>query len=427
MIAISFRAIRTKVDLSIIGTCLDIAAQQECDAQCDDDTAEEDLRGTKTSAAAISRALQQIDISTETETGCCSSKTRPTNPGKKPCTKHLKAAHERYATTLETIGCICKALIARNLESCCSSGRNRTKRSRGHAVRTTASCSSLSLRGVKSTSCSEKACGQGGGRTDCCGATDDTCGRVSPAQELSSHKSCSSNEGGAYTKTALCDSSGGRSLDACCSKLEPQAKSVVLDNRTPSCPRDIEKSTVIVEHVTLNVEGLTCVGCENKLFRSLNTIPGIRHLQTSLVMSQAEFDVDTDASSVSSIIREVARATGFACQRVRTQGQSLDVLASGDARDFINQKRPHGVEEMAALDKRTVRITYDAKLVGARDLLNNTFNAVITLAPPRAHAELESGGKHVRQTAYMTVFSAALTIPVLSVSKSITSVITAVF
>ncbi|MCJ1421929.1 hypothetical protein MMC32_008296 [Xylographa parallela] len=177
--------------------------------------------------------------------------------------------------------------------------------------------------------------------------------------------------------------------------------------------RDIEKDTVITEHVILSVEGLTCVGCENKLFRSLSAIPGIRNLQTSLVMSQAEFDVGVDAGSVSEVIREVAKTTGFACQRVHTQGQSLDVLVPGDARDFINQKRPHGVESMIALDNQTVRVTYDAQLIGARELLRNAFDAMITLAPPRPYAELESGGKHVRRTAYMTAFSAALTIPVL--------------
>jgi Cu2+-exporting ATPase len=68
---------------------------------------------------------------------------------------------------------------------------------------------------------------------------------------------------------------------------------------------------------------------------------------------------------------------------------------------------------MVSLDKQTVRVTYDAKLIGARDLLENTFDAAISLAPPRPYAEHESGGKHVRQTACMTAFSAVLTIPVL--------------
>jgi Cu2+-exporting ATPase len=130
-------------------------------------------------------------------------------------------------------------------------------------------------------------------------------------------------------------------------------------------------------------------------------------------MSQAEFDMAAEAGSVNKIIREVEKATGFACQRLYSQGQSLDVLVSGDARNFVNQKRPHGVEVMVAIDKRTVRITFDAKTIGARDLLEKAFDTTIALAPPRPSAELESGSKHLRKTAYMTALSAVLTIPVL--------------
>ncbi|MCJ1358754.1 MAG: hypothetical protein MMC33_008754 [Icmadophila ericetorum] len=234
-----------------------------------------------------------------------------------------------------------------------------------------------------------------------------------PGQVACSRKSCCSDETDNCMEIIPCDTSRGFSLDTCCGKLERRDEGVKPNHTTSSALHDIEKNTAIIEHVTLNVEGLTCVGCENKLFRSLNAIAGIRHLQTSLVMSQAEFDMTADAGSVSGVIREVAKATGFACQRVCTKGQSLDILVPSDARDFINQKKPPGVEEMVALDKQTVRVTYDAKLIGGRDLVEKTFNAAVTLAPPRPYAELESGGKHVRETAYMTAFSAVLTIPVL--------------
>lgn len=414
-----------------------------------------------------------MDVSDSTETG------------KQPCDKHLKAAHERYSTTLEAVGCICKALIARNLESCCSTIRNRKKRlSEDAALRTKTSGSSL--QGVKATGGPNQArssgngCGKRtgsgdntpdgyrerystfgvksdivgkesnncrgktgccGGKTnrcvdkidycrpktetyqekiDCCGGVTDTVGKAPTrgpfpptlvACDPSSHCSKASD---ACLKTASCATPGSCSPNGSRGKSKRQNEDVRPTNNTSfSGLHDIEKGTAMTEHVTLNVEGLTCVGCENKLFRSLNAIPGIHNLQTSLVMSQAEFDLDTDAGSVGEVIRDLTKATGFACQRIRTQGQSLDVLVPGDARNFINQGRPYGVEEMVALDKHTVRITYDARLIGARDLLDNTFDAPITLAPPRPHAELESGGKHVRKTAYMTAFSAVLTTPVL--------------
>src|SRR6266516_989740 len=42
----------------------------------------------------------------------------------RPCKKHLSSARERYASTLEALGCICKALLALNLETCCTPKRS---------------------------------------------------------------------------------------------------------------------------------------------------------------------------------------------------------------------------------------------------------------------------------------------------------------
>ena len=55
---------------------------------------------------------------------------------------------------------------------------------------------------------------------------------------------------------------------------------------------DMEKGLSIADHIIFNVEGLTCVGCERKFCRALEAIPGFHNVQTSLVMSQAYFDID---------------------------------------------------------------------------------------------------------------------------------------
>ncbi|KAL2059745.1 hypothetical protein VTL71DRAFT_10129, partial [Oculimacula yallundae] len=225
-------------------------------------------------------------------------------------------------------------------------------------------------------------------------------------------KSCCSKKHDAAIEILACQSSESSSLDECCEKVKISEGNSAI-NVTTGCDNiDVEKDNQNTEHVTLSIEGMTCVGCENKLFRSLNIIPGITNLQTSLVMARAEFDLDAKAS-VDELIKEVAKTTGFACQRFMTQGQSLDITVQGDARDFVNQKLPYGVEEMTAVDKVTVRVAYDAKLIGARDLLERGFERDISLAPARPYVELESGSKHVRETAWMTAFSVALTIPVL--------------
>lgn len=376
---------------------------------------------------------------------CCSGPTPACAHGERSCNEHFKAAHERYSATLAAVGCICKALIERNLRSCCSSIRNRPGRSLGcDAVRGGVSGCSVRRARVSGGSTmsrssdaeSTEKIGTGGcggkagicaGKTDvcleendgCCTGTSDTCDKgslsstSSPVREACGQKPCCDRKSDCTPKDASPDTPESCLQDTCCGKVKGQDKYIKPDMTLDLRLHDIEKAAAITEHVILNVEGLTCVGCENKLFRSLDAIHGIYNLQTSLVMSQAEFDVGIDAGSVDEVIREVAKTTGFRCQRINTQGQSLEVFIPGDARDFVNQKNPYGVEEMVALGKQTARITYDAKIVGARDLLENTFDAQITLAPPRPYAELETGGNHVRKTAFMTAFSALLTIPVL--------------
>ena len=69
----------------------------------------------------------------------------------------------------------------------------------------------------------------------------------------------------------------------------------------------------------------------------LDTISGVGNLKKDLVISQAEFDVNVAAGSVRAIIQEVAKATGFACQRINTHGHSLNVLDPSNVRDFVKQ------------------------------------------------------------------------------------------
>lgn len=65
-------------------------------------------------------------------------------------------------------------------------------------------------------------------------------------------------------------------------------------------------------------------------------------------------------------------------------------------------------------DKKTVNINFDAKIIGARDLVQRGWgDGPVNLAGLRADSSLEAGGRHVRHVGHKTVLSACLTIPVL--------------
>jgi Cu2+-exporting ATPase len=217
---------------------------------------------------------------------------------------------------------------------------------------------------------------------------------------------------------AACQKATGESKPFCCGSSDPRSKRETPVDRKINDNIDIEKSAgrheAVIEHIVLNVQGLTCVGCETKLFRALGNVPGVQNLHTSLVLSRAEFDLDEKAGPVAEVIRAVEMSTGFVFQRVGTDGQEVDVLVKdGGAEGFTGRKYPEGVFQMVVVDRNTVRITYDAKVIGARTLLWSAFGRTLELAAPRGSGELESGKRHVRSIAWITILSICLTIPVL--------------
>jgi Cu2+-exporting ATPase len=131
------------------------------------------------------------------------------------------------------------------------------------------------------------------------------------------------------------------------------------------------------------------------------------------LLAQAEFDIDTSVGTVNEVVTSIQRTTGFTCQIIFTHGQNLDILVTGDAKEFVNIDFPFGVTDMQVLDKHVVRITYNAKLVGARELIQSSFGSPVTLAPLQPPQDLLSGKRHVRKMAYITLISILLTVPVL--------------
>lgn len=58
-------------------------------------------------------------------------------------------------------------------------------------------------------------------------------------------------------------------------------------------------------------------------------------------------------------------------------------------------------------------MTFDPTVIGARAFLQAAFGSELMLSPRRTTFDLESGQKHVRRTAWITLLSTMLTIIVL--------------
>ncbi|KAF3044721.1 hypothetical protein E8E12_009749 [Didymella heteroderae] len=176
---------------------------------------------------------------------------------------------------------------------------------------------------------------------------------------------------------------------------------------------DIEKSGAGREHVVLSVSGMTCTGCETKLQRTLATLPYVSQLRTSLILARAEFDIVSNAATVEDVVKHLTRTTEFKCEQVSMQGSSIDLICPGEGAMITDGRWPEGVLDIRLLKEDTVRIAYDAKVIGARDLVEKGWDNIMQLAPMRSDPSLDAGNRHVWHMGFLTLLSACLTIPVL--------------
>ncbi|KAF5647271.1 Cu2+-exporting ATPase [Fusarium sp. NRRL 52700] len=322
--------------------------------------------------------------------GCCSKKAAPKNPPiENSCASNCCSHGELSEKGVESDGCLDKCCTTQPEEPFTAKNGSKPEIAKSNCAK---SCCDEEIAAIvkeppKSTCVSA-----------CC----------KPAEKIIT-KSSDSCAGSCCEKapSVTCRDSPA---DACCVSA-PLHKG--MDIETVQNPKDIENQTTGKEHVVLSISGMTCTGCETKLNRTLATVPAVNDLKTSLVLSRAEFNIDLRLGSVDEVIKHLERTTEFKCERLQTKGSSLDFIVNGSTSEFIGQKWPEGVLDMSLVDKDTVRVSFDPKIVGARDLAERSWNPPVKLAPPRGDSSLEAGSKHVRHVGYTTLLSAVLTIPVL--------------
>ncbi|RFU74459.1 copper-translocating p-type atpase [Trichoderma arundinaceum] len=326
------------------------------------------------------------------------------NRGKngQPCDGHSQKIREMYVEKLEALGCICRALIALGKESCCNPQRRSLAGSVRRLSRETPS--SRSRRSIDSC------CAASGADANGC------CTRDASGLKKKKKRRKNADDDSIRSKAP---SATGSCADSCCAVKRPSRfTKISAEIFTEVAPNvDLEKSLPSSnekEHVILSISGMTCTGCETKLVRSLGTLPSVKNLKTSLVLARAEFDL-IGTVSVVEVTKHLERTTEFKCERITNQGSTLDlVVCNGDAAAFVNQPWPDGVTEARVVDKKTISISFNAEIIGARDLVERGWgDNSIRLAAPRLDPTLEAGSRHVRNIGYMTLLSACLTIPVL--------------
>ncbi|KAF2652371.1 heavy metal translocatin [Lophiostoma macrostomum CBS 122681] len=382
----------------------------------------------------------------------------------KPCIRHYRTARQHYQAKLDALGCICRALLALGQKSCCVTNNSPSLggKESWERLSSTSSVDESCQRGNntcerESKATSAEACAalpteavdKGYGNGYC--ATKKAVSVTPPCD----HGCCT--EARAPSITGSCTegccgntrppSIAGSCKEGCCTIMEPPSRTgsckdeccgpVTPKSTGDSCKGgccgggkeaddiigvpdqnnvELEKGASEQEHVILSISGMTCTGCETKLRRTLNTLPAVCNLRTSLVLARAEFDLTAGKFIPEDVIKHLERTTEFKCERLNDQGSTLDVVCSGDPHRLINGDWPKGVTDLKQLNKTTISVSFDPSIVGARDLIQSGWPTPLQLAPQRADRTLDAGSRHVRHVGYMTILSAIFTIPVLVLS-----------
>ncbi|TFY69306.1 hypothetical protein EVJ58_g485 [Rhodofomes roseus] len=434
-------------------------------AICADDTAHiHDHKGRDIDVASLSACSTCVGSESSTELNAA-----PTAPPARPCThiglrrrksprvegdsvdatpfpseacgEHRTFARKRYQQTLAAFGCVCKALLSYGLQSCCTNvnaakGRAPSRSIRPHSSRKSLIPSTKSRVSVDSC-CKGGGCCDGGSdatshcqhhvslvksvrrsvdscrtgaESSCGGCQDSCCGGDKGV-------GCQDSEGDAGCQDSCCgggnDAGSQASIkDRCCDGPDEKCGAFALDVELGT----LEKGTGTTnEHAVLAVRGMTCSGCESKLARVLRALPTVRNVKTSLVLCRAEFSFDDGATTLQALIQTIEQRTGFSVEAINA-GKSHELRLLVDrakCEDLLAMPLPKGVENTARLDKDTVVVSYDPRLIGARQVILAYAAFAPSLAQEPRDPAMTAGLKHIRTLTLRTIASAALTIPVL--------------
>ncbi|KAL8382242.1 hypothetical protein RB595_006161 [Gaeumannomyces hyphopodioides] len=379
--------------------CIYAAATAECEKTCDDDAAHDAATGH-----------EHVHDQNGQHGSACNS--------------HIAKAFEQYSAYLETARCICRSILERGLPSavCCGEQQHQQHQQRPSA--------SQKYHGKRSATNVTATKAKNGHDLDVAEA------------ETTAHglrKKAAHHHHGMKRRAKAKQHNHGRVHDHgnmvigvvkednesdCCGdghdhgdhRPKPMPTNIHKATAAPVGEQDIENDAGALEYIALIVDGMTCSGCGNKFERTLKAAsPGVSGVRVNFVMGSAEFTLDpSHGDKAEDVIRIAERATGFRCARMSDGDQTLDLLvASNRAAAALCNLQVHGVTQVAPLDKKRVRVTYEPAVIGPRTLLERVGDLSDGLAPPSDDPSVSSGRKRLWDQLIKTIVAAVLTLPVL--------------
>ena len=177
-----------------------------------------------------------------------------------------------------------------------------------------------------------------------------------------------------------------------------------------SSANDVEHLNL--EHVRISISGSNCPGCTSKIAKILQSYPFLRNLQIHSMPLQAEFDLDVNKVSIHETMTFVRKAINRTCRRIGDGWQELQVVVPPGFQEFEHLIPSDGVMDVERLAKGVVCLKYDARIIGARQILDSlkagNGSGVVLAAQPHGDIPMD-----LRRAGCLTGLSLTLTLPIL--------------
>lgn len=212
-------------------------------------------------------------------------------------------------------------------------------------------------------------------------------------------------------QTTECSISGVGTDDSCSRGLQDGCKGKSARAVKTAEPITDVEADPQADEITVNVQGMTCTGCEGKLLRALQSIAGVSKVNVVFVSGTATFRVCKAVADSEQVIAHAGKITGFKLIRVHQDLQILDIQTSDEAQMLMIANPPTGVVSIAKSRPGAMRVSFDPHKIGARSVLEAAGHDAC-LAVEADHGPSSKERQHLAGMAIATSLAFAFTIPV---------------
>src|SRR5699024_8755435 len=205
------------------------------------------------------------------------------------------------------------------------------------------------------------------------------------------------------------------SWDKYYSKKRLYPRGIVFFFKSIIPPYSIGGGNMATEESTLQISGMTCTACANRVEKGITKLPGVDHANVNFALEQLTVQYDPNETNVADFKKEIEK-TGYG---VVEQKAEFDI--SGMTCAACATKVEKGISKMSGVSNasvnfalETIVVDYNEKEVQPNDMMAKVKKLGYELKPKTDGQEkIDHKQAEIRKQTNKLIFSSILTLPLL--------------